>query len=395
MRPKQHCGICVYEASAWRIRRISRSPGQREFVQPHAEDLMPSGVIPRSFGGSVRVHDFLQLQTPARVFLSRCTCCAPRRMHMDLYSIGEMVIDFTPGSEPFSYVRNAGGAPANVAIEAARNGLEAAMLCSLGDDQFGRFLKKTLEENGVRAVRETLYPDAMTTMAFVTLDEDGDRTFTFARKPGADMFIEESDVREEDIKDSVIVHAGSCSLSAEPSGAATRRALRLSHELGRLTSFDVNYRDLLWNKDEQACMHAVRDVLPYVDLLKISEEEANALGGEYAIPSLMEENGITAVVETLGSRGVRCFFEDKVIDMPAMNVNCVDATAAGDAFWGGFLSALRHEGVAKASEITEDVLKKALQYGNTAGGICVQNYGAINTLPSREDIETLLEVMDT
>ena len=115
---------------------------------------------------------------------------------MDLYSIGEMLIDFVPGSEPGSYIRNAGGAPANLAIADARNGLETAMCCSVGDDAFGRFLLATLKENGVRCVRQTPCREAVTTMAFITLSEAGERSFTFARKPGADMFIREEDVRE-------------------------------------------------------------------------------------------------------------------------------------------------------------------------------------------------------
>lgn len=125
---------------------------------------------------------------------------------LDLYSIGEMVIDFIPGSEPGSYVRNAGGAPANVAIAMTRNGLKAGMCCSVGADDFGRFLMKTLEENQVRRIKPGLCEEAITTMAFVNLAENGERTFTFARKPGADMFLSEEDVKEEDIKESCIIH---------------------------------------------------------------------------------------------------------------------------------------------------------------------------------------------
>ena len=148
----------------------------------------------------------------------------------DVYSIGEMVIDFIPGSEPESYIRNAGGAPANVAIAIVKNGLTSSMCCKVGDDDFGRFLMKTLEDNGVKIACPQLCKDAVTTMAFVTLADDGNRSFTFARKPGADMFLSEEDVKEEDIDESVIVHAGSCSLSAQPVAKATIKALRIAHE---------------------------------------------------------------------------------------------------------------------------------------------------------------------
>ena len=103
---------------------------------------------------------------------------------MDLYSIGELLIDFIPGSEPFSYIRKAGGAPANVAIAVARNGLQAGMCCSVGEDDFGRFLMDTLKENGVKAFHPELCKEAVTTMAIVTLAPDGDRSFTFNESHG-------------------------------------------------------------------------------------------------------------------------------------------------------------------------------------------------------------------
>ena len=306
---------------------------------------------------------------------------------MDLYSIGEMVIDFTPGIEPFSYIRNAGGAPANVAFALVKNGLEAGMCCSVGDDDFGRFLYETIRENGVRCIKEDLCAEAMTTMAFVTLFPDGDRRFTFARKPGADMFLRESDVREADIQDSVIVHAGSCSLSASPAAEATAKALRLGHEMGKIVSFDVNYRDVMWGGDAGACAAKVHEVLPYVDFLKISDEEVEMMGGEAQIPALMEKYGLTLVVQTLGPKGARCYYGGATFDSPASTSNCVDATAAGDAFWGGFLSSLRLQGVAKAADVTEEKIRTALTYGNAAGGLCVQKKGAICALPTREEIK--------
>ena len=313
---------------------------------------------------------------------------------MDLYSIGEMVIDFIPGSEPASYIRKAGGAPANVAIAVSKNGLGASMCCKVGDDDFGRFLMDTLAEYNVRAACPELCKEAITTMAFVTLAEDGERRFTFARKPGADMLLKEADVREADIADSVIIHAGSCSLSAEPEAAATVRALRLGHEMGKLVSFDVNYRNLMWNDDVEACGKAVADILKYVDLLKISEEEVDMLGGEAAIPALMKEYDIALVVETLGANGVCAFFGGDSFDVAGRKVKAVDATGAGDAFWGAFLAKLRICGVEKAADLTADIIRQALKYGNISGSICVQTKGAIASIPTRMQIEAVMREGD-
>ncbi|MDO4262105.1 MAG: carbohydrate kinase [Eubacteriales bacterium] len=310
---------------------------------------------------------------------------------MDLYSIGEMVIDFIPGNEPDSYIRKAGGAPANVAFAVAKNGLEAGMNCSLGDDDFGHFLMDTLAEYKVRCLNPRLCKKAITTMAFVTLAKDGDRSFTFARKPGADMFLEESDVREEDIDQSVIIHAGSCSLSASPVDAATKKALRLGREKGKLVSFDVNYRNLMWEDDQDACAASVMECLPDVDILKISEEEAPMMGGEDGLENLMKKYNLTLLVETLGSEGARCFFDGRVFHVPGRKAVCVDATGAGDAFWGGLLSSLRLQGVKKASDLTEEIVRRAMEYGNIAGWLCVQSKGAIPSLPTREQIEQYLQ----
>lgn len=309
----------------------------------------------------------------------------------DLYSIGEMVIDFIPGSEEASYIRKAGGAPANVAIAVRKNGLSASMCCKVGDDDFGHFLMKTLEEYDVKAACPKLCEEAITTMAFVTLEANGERKFTFARKPGADMFLSEDDVKEEDIEDSVIIHAGSCSLSAQPEASATIKAMRLAHEKGKLVSFDVNYRNVMWKDDLEACTAAVMDILKYVDMLKISEEEVEMMGGEAALAGLMEKNDISLLIETLGSEGAQAFFKGEVIRVPGRKAKAVDATGAGDAFWGGFLSSLRIQGVNKVEDLTADIIRNAMEYGNVSGCICVQSKGAIASIPTRAQIEEYMK----
>ncbi len=135
---------------------------------------------------------------------------------MDFITIGEMLIDFLPGQEEGSYIRNAGGAPGNVAISAARNGLKAGMYCKVGNDDFGKFLLDTLRENHVTPLAPEMTDDAVTTMAFVSLNEYNDRSFTFARKPGADMLLSKSEIKDEDLKDCRLFQAGSLTLSAGP-----------------------------------------------------------------------------------------------------------------------------------------------------------------------------------
>jgi sugar/nucleoside kinase (ribokinase family) len=310
---------------------------------------------------------------------------------MDLYSVGEMVVDFMPGNEANSYIPNAGGAPANVAIAVARNGLDAGIACKVGDDDFGHFLLKTLKENQVTALCPDTTREATTTLVFVTLREGGERSFTFARKPGADMLLLPEDIKEADIAASKIIHAGSCSLSREPAASATVKALKLGAEMKKLVSFDVNYRNLMWDNNAEAAVKKIMEIFPYVDLLKISEEEAEMLGGEKNIPFLMKTHGITVVIETLGKTGAKCFFGSEVIISHAEPGDAVDATGAGDAFWGGFLSELFLRNVTATEHLTESILEEALKTGNISGCLCVKKKGAISSLPTRREIENYIK----
>ena len=308
---------------------------------------------------------------------------------MKLICVGEMVIDFLPGQEEASYIRKAGGAPANVAVAVARNGLEVGFCGRVGNDDFGRFLVKTLEDNHVAVTCPKLVEEAITTMAFVSLDEHGDRSFTFARKPGADMFLSREDVDNAGVKDADMVHAGSCSLSRDPAADATAYAIAESKGNGKLVSFDVNYRNLMWNDDRNACIAAVQKVLPYVDFLKISEEEEDMLG--VAPEEAAKKYDIAVLVETLGSAGAKCHWNGKTLSIPGRKADCVDTTGAGDSFWGGFLSYLLRAGVKSTADLTEELLLKAMHYGNVAGWLCVQKKGAMESLPTYEQVAAILE----
>lgn len=304
---------------------------------------------------------------------------------MDIICTGEMLIDFTPGATPRSYTANPGGAPANVAIAAARNGLQTAFLGILGNDDFGRLLQDTLKQDNVQMLCPHLTDEAITTLAFVTLYEGGERSFTFARKPGADILLSEDDVKEEDIDKCRMLHAGSVSLSDSPSREAVYKAMETASRKGKLVSFDINYRDMIWH-DIDRCKKEVDRILPFVDLLKISDEELFFAGGEENIPAFMEKNNIKVLIETLGAKGAKYFFEGKSGIVEGRKVQAVDATGAGDAFWGGFLSSILMDGIQNKDSITEDIVKKALTYGNASGSICVQKMGGIPALPTKEDI---------
>jgi len=309
---------------------------------------------------------------------------------MNIACVGEMVIDFLPGDGEGVYIRKPGGAPANVAVAVARNALDAGFCGCLGNDDFGRFLLKILEDNNVAVLRPELLDEAITTMAFVSLDQDNNRSFTFARKPGADQFLRKEDIDRGGIAQADVVHAGSCSLSRAPASEATVYAMESAKKNGKLVSFDINYRNLMWEDDRAACSKAVQELMPLVDFLKLSEEERDMLGVEPSEAG--KAYGITVVVETLGAAGARCFWDGKELTVAGRKAHCVDATGAGDAFWGGFLSCLLRSNVKTVKDLSEPLLLMALNYGNIAGWLCVQKKGAMESLPVIAEIEAILEV---
>lgn len=307
---------------------------------------------------------------------------------MKVICIGEMLIDFTPGNQAHSYIANPGGAPANVAVSVVRSDGQAGFLGKLGEDDFGKLLVNTLKKEKVEILCPELTKDAVTTMAFVSLDENGNRSFTFARKPGADMLLSEKDVEVVDFSNCTIVHAGSVSQSAAPESDAVLIALKKAKELGKLISFDVNYRDTIWSKED--CLMAIKEIFPLVDLLKISDEELFFVGGEENITNFMATNNIDVVVVTMGSEGAKIYFDGQVAKVNAMKVQAVDTTGAGDSFWGAFLTTLLEQQVEEASDITMEKLLKAGKCGVIASGLCVQKMGGIPAIPYREQIDNLM-----
>lgn len=301
-------------------------------------------------------------------------------MEYDILSVGEMVIDFTPGPQPRSYIANPGGAPANVAIAAARLGRKSAFCGKLSEDNFGGLLYETLQENKVTLTCSTR-TSANTTLAFVHLHEGGERSFTFLRNPGADSQFCCDDLPYEEIRCSKILHAGSCSLSSEPAACATKLAMEHAFKLNKIVSFDVNYRSLLWNGNEMAAKAKIQEVLPFVDLLKVSSEEINLLGGEESIPYVMAENNISLCVITYGSAGAVACYRDKRFVLPSRPTDVADTNGAGDAFWAAALSCLLEEEEVNLSDISDSLIKRMLIWGNSAGGLAVQSYGAIPAFP--------------
>lgn len=313
----------------------------------------------------------------------------------DVTALGEILIDFTPcgksAAEQNVFEQNPGGAPANVLTCLSKCGKKTAFIGKIGKDMHGAFLKSVLEENQICVDGVIEDDNVFTTLAFVALSDSGERSFSFARKPGADTCLTPEEVRADIIADSKIFHLGSLSLTAEPAKSATFKALDIAKENGCIISYDPNYRAPLWDSKE-AAIEGMRSVLSYVDVMKISDEETELLTGvaepEAAAKKLLDM-GIKIVAVTLGAEGALVCTKEGNMVVPGYKANLVDTTGAGDSFWGGFLTQLLDSGK-RPEEVTLEEAAAFAKYGNAVASICVERRGAIPAMPTPEEIAARL-----
>lgn len=310
-------------------------------------------------------------------------------------ALGEVLIDFTDSGDSANgqklFERNPGGAPANVLVALQKLGHQTAFIGKVGKDMHGDFLRQTIEDNNIDCTGLISDPNFFTTLAFVALDESGDRSFSFARKPGADTQLTAEDLPVDVIKNSKVFHVGSLSLTDEPARSATIAALKIAKEAGAVMSYDPNYRDSLWTGADVASAQ-MRSILPYMNLIKISAEECPLVTDfdkpEDAAKALLD-GGASVVVVTLDADGAYVATKDGAGLVESFRVEAVDTTGAGDSFWGGFLAAFCESGKAPADLTFEDAAAFA-RFGNAVASLCVRKRGAIPAMPEREAVEALL-----
>lgn len=262
----------------------------------------------------------------------------------------------------------------------SRLGGKCAFIGKVGDDMHGRFLVDTLDKEGICTIGTILDESCFTTLAFVKLDEHGERSFSFARKPGADTLLRKDEVRFDIIEQSKIFHIGSLSLTDEPARSATIDALNFAKQKGVTISYDPNYRPPLWENEAKA-VAGMKSVLGYVDIIKISNEETQLLTGfsnEIKASEELLNMGIKTVIVTLGDKGAFVRNKEGYVYSEAMKVQAVDTTGAGDAFMGGFLYMAAEKG---RKNFSLEEIKNFADFANKVAGCCVQRRGAICAMP--------------
>ena len=308
----------------------------------------------------------------------------------DVVAIGEVLIDFASKSADAdgypTMAANPGGAPCNFLSALNAYGKKTAFLGKVGDDVFGHLLLGTLQRAGVETKGIIVDPDVFTTLAFVTFDASGDRSFSFARKPGADTQLRWEELDCTILDNTRVFHFGSLSLTDEPARTATQKAIAYAKASGKLITYDPNYRAPLW-KTEQAAKEQMLWGLRQADVVKISDEELRFLWGctpEEGANRVLALGAKLAMI-TLGPEG--CYLKNRnaAVRAASPRVHPIDTTGAGDIFGGSAVAQLLDTGKAP-EELTETELLRIAHFAATAASLSTETLGGIPSIPKKETV---------
>ena len=312
----------------------------------------------------------------------------------DVTAFGEMLIDFAvngasdQGNQLFEACP--GGAPCNVLAMLNKLERKTAFIGKVGEDQFGKLLKDTIDTLGIETKGLVLDKDVHTTLAFVHTFPDGDREFSFYRKPGADMMLGEDEVDYDLIRQSKVFHFGTLSMTDEPVKSATKKALEVAKEAGCLITFDPNLRPPLWDSLDDAKAQ-MEYGFERCDVLKISDNEIQFVSGmedyDDGIHYLQEKYQIPLIFLTMGKEGSRAYYKDLRVEQPGFKVKAIETTGAGDTFCGCAINGVLTYGL---DGLDEEKLKEILTYANAGAALITMKKGAIRSMPEPENIKELI-----
>ena len=306
-------------------------------------------------------------------------------------ALGELLIDFAsvsagePGAEIFK--ANPGGAPGNFLAALSAYGVVSSFIGKVGDDAFGELILSALRRAGVGTEGVVRDGKVFTTLAFVSFSEGGERSFSFARKPGADTMLRETEIDFSLIDRADLFHFGTLSLTDEPAAGATRAAVGYAREKGKLVSFDPNYRPPLW-RSEDAARRAMLFGIGHADVVKMSEDEAEFLWGispQEAAERLVFEYGVGLAMLTLGAEGSILRSRSGSARIAPIAVSAVDTTGAGDIYGGAAMSRLLALGKAPA-ELRDSELIEIGRFASVAAGLSTQSLGGMTSVPLLDEV---------
>ncbi len=324
-------------------------------------------------------------------------------MQGPVVSMGELLIDFvalerdTTVGEAHQFEKAAGGAPANVAVGIAKLQVPSAFVTQLGNDPFGKFLRNTLDENGVDVSMVRTTDEANTMLAFVSVQASGERSFAFYRNPSADMLMRPEDLDTARIAEAAIFHYGSITMIDQPARDATEAAIEAALSGEALISYDPNLRELLWPS-----MDAAREGLLYglkfANIVKMNLEEVEFLTANTPFTSVNElvaaarelwHENLRLMVITRGEEGCIVLTPDAHWVVPGFAVRVEDTIGAGDGFMAGLMAGIYAlEDIAQLANETQ--LMPILRQANAVGALTASRRGGIPALPTLEQVQAFL-----
>lgn len=314
----------------------------------------------------------------------------------DIIGLGELLIDFVPTGLTeqgnIIFEANPGGAPCNVLAMANQLGKKTAFIGKVGKDMFGIQLRETLKKVGIEDKGLVNDTEVNTTLAFVKNEENGERSFSFYRNPGADMNLTKEEIDLDLLSSCKLFHFGTLSMTHERVREATKYAIDTAKKNKSLISFDPNLREPLW-EDLNSAKEQMLYGCSMCDILKIEEKELEFLTGkssiEEGVEALRTNSDIKIIFVTAGSEGSFAFYKEQMLYQPAfLNEKTIDTTGAGDTFYGACLAQLLNFDIEK---LTKEQLQEILIFANAAASILTTRKGAICSMPNVEEVQELIQ----
>ncbi|CDE42427.1 sugar kinases ribokinase family [Clostridium sp. CAG:411] len=315
----------------------------------------------------------------------------------DVVALGELLVDFTENGmskqgNPMLEA-NPGGAPCNVLSMLQNLGKTTAFIGKVGADAFGRMLIDAVKNQGINTENLMLDENVHTTLAFVHTEEDGDRDFSFYRNPGADMMLQWDEVNQDMLGDTKIFHFGTLSMTEKQIETVTKRAVEKAKAEGAWISFDPNLRPPLWKRLEDAKTQMWYGI-SQCDILKISDDEIAFLTEttdiDLGVERIMEKYQPKLICATMGKNGSKAFYNGvSVFGEPFVREDTVETTGAGDTFMACVLNVVLEKGL---ETLTEKDLFAMLRFANAASSIITTRKGALKVMPTRQEINEIIEV---
>lgn len=318
---------------------------------------------------------------------------------MDIICIGVAIMDMFPSEYgkhltdvPY-FIPAPGGAPANVAVAAARLGAESAFIGKVGQDIFGHHLAGVYESHGVNVNGMRFDKTACTTINIHAKPDEKTTEYLSYRKPGADTLLRPDELDPDLLKSCKILHFDSLNLTHEPTRDATMEATKIVKDNDGIISFDVNYREPVWENKQEA-IDSILKIIPLVDIVKLNDDELLLLIGsnnpEIAVKPLLAL-GPHILLLTMGSKGSWVFTKNESVFVKAFKVNVVDTIGCGDAFAAGFLTLYIKEKT--HGDVNPTKLREFLIYANAVGALTATKKGVIPALPGKQEVDEFLKVV--